>query len=97
MKKRTLSLVGIAAAALFATGVRAESANSNLPFEFHTFMGAKAPADAMISKEQYMKEMENRWNMADKKMGAKAGKGWVSHAALMDAMKETPASKGGAQ
>ena len=30
-------------------------------------------------------------------MGAKAGKGWVSHAALMDAMKETPASKGGAQ
>ena len=97
MKKHTLSLIAIAAAAVFATGVYAESKNSNLPFEFHTFMGAKAPADTMVSKEQYMKEMENRWNMADKKMGANAGKGWVSHAALMGAMKETPVSKGGAQ
>ena len=97
MKKHTLSLIGIAAAALFATGVYATSENTNLPFEFHTFMSSKMPADTMVSKEQYMKEMENRWNMADKKMGAKAGKGWVSHAALMDAMKETPLAKGGAQ
>ncbi len=97
MKKQTLSLIGIAAAALFATGVYAESANSNLPFEFHTFMSSKMPGDTMISKEQYMKEMEMRWNMADKKMGANAGKGWVSHKALMDAMKETPIAKGGAQ
>ena len=98
MKKHTLSLIGIAAAALFATGIHAESANSNLPFEFHTFMSAKSPSDTMVSKAQYMKEMEMRWNMADKKMGAKAGKGWVSHSALMDAMKETPAvAKGGAQ
>ncbi len=100
MQKHTRSLlaaIGMSATALFATGAYAESANSNLPFEFHAFMGAKAPADTMVSKEQYMKEMENRWNMADKRMGAKAGKGWVSHRALMDAMKETPASKGGAQ
>ena len=100
MKQHALSLlaaVGMAATALFATSVYAESANSNLPFEFHTFMSSKMPADTMVSKEQYMKEMENRWNMADKKMGANGGKGWVSHAALMDAMKETPASKGGAQ
>ena len=100
MKMQTRSLiaaVGMAAAILFATGAYAESANSNLPFEFHTFMSAKAPTDTMVSKEQYMKEMENRWNMADKKMGSKAGKGWVSHAALMDAMKETPVAKGGAQ
>ena len=100
MKKHTLSLiaaVGMAATTLFATGVYAESANSNLPFEFHTFMTAKAPADTMVSKEQYMKEMENRWNMADKKMGTNAGKGWVSHRALMDAMKDTPIAKGGAQ
>ena len=97
MNKHTLSLISIAAAALFATGVHAESANSDLPFEFHAFMTAKAPVETMVSKEQYMKEMENRWNMADKKMGANAGKGWVSHRALMDAMKEAPTAKGGAQ
>ena len=97
MKKHAFTLISIAAATLFATGVYAQSANSDLPFEFHTFMSAKAPADTMVSKEQYMKEMENRWNMADKKMGANAGKGWVSHRALMDAMKETPLAKGGAQ
>ncbi len=97
MKKHTLSLISIAAAALFATGIHAQSANTNLPFEFHTFMGAKAPADTMVSKEQYMKEMEMRWDMADKKMGVKGGKGWVTHSALMDAMKETPVAKGGAQ
>ena len=67
MKKQTLSLLGIAAAALFATSVYATSENTNLPFEFHTFMSSKMPADTMVSKEQYMKEMENRWNMADKK------------------------------
>ena len=97
MKKQTLSLIGIAAAALFSASVYAESANSNLPFEFHTLMTAKAPADTMVSKEQYMKEMENRWNMAHKKMGPSATKNFVSHKALMDAMKEAPASKGGAQ
>lgn len=98
MQTRSLiATVGMVAATLFATGVYAESANSNLPFEFHAFMSAKTPAETMVSKEQYMKEMENRWNMADKKMGANAGKGWVSHRALMDAMKETPLAKGGAQ
>ncbi len=100
MKKHTLSViaaVGLAASALFATGVYAESENSNLPFEFHTFMAAKAPPDTMVSKEQYMKEMENRWNMAHKRMGPNARQGWVSHRALMDAMKESPIAKGGAQ
>jgi hypothetical protein len=97
MKKHTLSLISVAAAALFATGAYAESANSNLPFEFHNFMSSKTPVDTMVSKEQYMKEMENRWDMAHKKMGPSARKGWVSHRALMDAMKETPIAKGGSQ
>ena len=88
MKKHALSLIGIAAAALFATGVCAESANSDLPFEFHTFMNSKTKAETMVSKEQYMKEMERRWMMADKMMGDKAGKGSVSHGMLMKAMKE---------
>lgn len=97
MKRHTLSLISVAAAALFSAGIHAESANSNLPFEFHSFMSSKAPVDTMVSKEQYMKEMENRWNMADKKMGSNSGKGWVSHRALMDAMKDTSLAKGGAQ
>ena len=98
MKKHTLSLISIAAAALFATGVYAAGENSNLPFEFHTFMSSKMPADTMVSKEQYMKEMEKRWMMADKMMGANAGKGWVSHGMLMKAMKESPiTASGGAQ
>jgi hypothetical protein len=88
MKKHTLSLIGVAAAALFATGVQAVGANSNLPFEFNRFMATKKPANTvMITKEEYMAEMEHRWMMADKMMGANAGKGVVSQRMLMKAMR----------
>ena len=88
MKKHTLSLMVVAAAALFAAGVQAVGANSNLPFEFNRFMATKKPATTvMITKEDYMAEMEHRWMMADKMMGANAGKGVVSQSALMKAMR----------
>ena len=98
MKKQTFSLIGIAAAALFATGVHAQAAlQTDRSFDFHNFYNGKMQADTMISKEQYMKEMERRWMMADKMMGDKAGKGRVSHEMLMKAMKEQTVVSGGAQ
>ncbi len=99
MKKQTLSLIGIAAAALFAAGVQAQGGalQTDRSFDFHNFYNGKATPEAMVSKDQYMKEMERRWMMADKMMGDKAGKGWVSHSNLMKAMKEPPVASGGAQ
>ena len=98
MKKHTLSLIGIAVTALFAVGVQAQGAlQTDRSFDFHNFYNGKATPEAMVSKEQYMKEMERRWMMADKMMGDKAGKGMVSHSNLMKAMKEPPAVSGGAQ
>jgi hypothetical protein len=56
------------------------------------------PSDTIVSKEQYMMEMERRWNMAEKMMVDNPKKGWVNHGILMNAMKELgPAHAGGAQ
>ena len=92
MKKHTLSLIGIAAAALFATGVQAQVLNTDRSFDFNVFYNNKMAPEAMVTKEQFMKEMEKRWMMADKMMGEKSGKGMVSAAVLMKAMKDVSTS-----
>ena len=56
------------------------------------------PADTMASKEQYMMQMERRWNMAEKMMVDNPNKGWVNHGMLMKAMQQPgPTHGGGAQ
>lgn len=97
MKKQTLSLISIAAAALFAAGVQAQGGalQTDRSFDFHNFYNGKATPEAMVSKDQYMKEMERRWIMADKMMGDKAGKGFVTSDYLMKAFKDSAATKGG--
>jgi hypothetical protein len=95
MKKHTLSLIGIAAATLFATSVQAQVLNTDRSFDFNVFFANKMAPESMISKEQFMKEMEKRWMMADKMMGEKSGKGMVSAGMLMKAMKDF--SSAGAQ
>ena len=99
MKKQSLTLVALAAAALFSVGASAQPAplQSDRSFDFNMFYGKKMPMETMVSKEQYMKEMERRWNMAEKMMGPEAKKGWVSHAMLMKAISDTSPVPGGAQ
>ena len=96
MKKHSLSLVALAAAALFSIGAQAQApALNDRPFDFNQFYGNKMPAETMVSKEQYMKEMERRWNNAEKMMGTNAKKGWASHAMLMKSMEQPNVSNGG--
>lgn len=100
MKKHSLSLVALAAAALFSIGAQAQAPLLNdrsQGFDFNQFYGNKMPADTMVSKDQYMKEMERRWNNAEKMMGANAKKGWASHAMLMKSMQEVGIVSGAAQ
>ena len=96
MKKHTLALICIAAATLFAAGAHAQSqvVYTDRTFDFNVFYNNKMAPDAMVSKEQFMKEMEKRWMMADKMMGDKGGKGMVSAAMLMKAMKDVSTSVG---
>ena len=97
MKKQTLSLVALAAAALFSVGAAAQTAplQSDRSFDFNMFNSNKMPMETMVSKEQYMKEMENRWNMAEKMQGTSGKKGWVSHGTLKKAMEQPNVSNGG--
>ena len=98
MNKQSLSLVALAAAALFSIGVNAQTAplQSDRSFDFNSFYMNKSPAaDSMVSKQQYMKEMERRWTMAEKMNDAKAKKGWVSRSNLMKAMEQPNVSNGG--
>ncbi len=99
MKKQSLSLAAIAAVALFSMGASAQTTplQSDRSFDFNTFYGKKMPMDTMVSKEQYMMEMERRWNMAEKMMGPNAKKGWANHAMLMKAISDTSPVTGGAQ
>ena len=99
MKKQSLSLVALAAAALFSIGASAQTAplQSDRSFDFNMFYGNKMPMETMVSKEQYMKEMERRWNMAEKMMGPNAKKGWASHSMLMKAISDTSPVQGSAQ
>ncbi len=99
MKKQSLSLVAIAAAALFSIGASAQTAplQSDRSFDFNMFYSSKMPMETMVSKDQYMREMERRWNMAEKMMGPDGKKGWASHAMLMKAISDTSPVAGGAQ
>ena len=97
MKKQSLSLVALAAAALFSIGAIAQTSplQSDRSFDFNMFYSSKMPMETMVSKEQYMKEMENRWNMAEKMQGANAKKGWVNYTTLRKAMEQPNVSNGG--
>ena len=44
--------------------------------------------DMMVSKEQYMKEMENRWMMAEKMQGTSGKPGWVKFGTLKKSMEQ---------
>ena len=97
MKKQSLSLVALAAAALFSIGASAQTQplQSDRSFDFNAFYGNKMPMETMVSKDQYMKEMERRWMMAEKMQGANGKPGWVSHAMLRKAMEQPNLSNGG--
>ena len=97
MKKHSLSLAALAAAALFSIGASAQTAplQSDRSFYFNMFYSSKMPMETMVSKEQYMKEMENRWNMAEKMQGTSGKKGWVNYTTLRKAMEQPNVSNGG--
>lgn|GEM_PF-4996957 len=93
MKKQSLSLVALAAAALFSIGASAQP--KPLPYQgsFNSsmFYAQNMPAhsmDMMVSKEQYMKEMENRWMMAEKMQGTSGKPGWVKFGTLKKSMEQ---------
>ena len=100
MKKHTLSLVSLAAVALFSAGVSAQTApmaqQTDRSFDFNNFYNTNKTADGMVSKEQYMMEMSRRWDMAEKMMGPDNKKGWASQANLRKAM-QIPIDAKGAQ
>ena len=98
MKKHSLSLVALAAAALFSIGVQAQAPLLNdrsQGFDFSQFYGKKMSGETMVSKDQYMQEMERRWNNAEKMMGTNAKKGWASSAMLMKSMEQPNLSNDG--
>lgn len=97
MKKQSLTLVALAATALFSIGASAQTKplQSDRSFAFNEFYAKKMPMDTMVSKEQYMKEMENRWMMAEKMQGTTGKPGWVSGAMLMKAMEQPNVQNGG--
>lgn len=93
MKKQSLSLVALAAAALFSIGATAQTKplQSDRSFNSSMFTAKNLPADSMdmmVSKEQYMKEMENRWMMAEKMQGASGKPGMVKFSMLKKAMEQ---------
>lgn len=97
MKKQSLSLVALAATALFSIGASAQTAplQTDRSFDFNTFYGNKMPMETMVSKEQYMREMERRWMMAEKMQGAKDKQGFVSYSTLRKAMEQPNVDNGG--
>lgn len=100
MKKHSLSLVALAATALFSIGANAQTKplQSDRSFNTSMFYMQNMPADSMdmmVSKEQYMKEMENRWMMAEKMQGTSGKPGWVKFGMLKKAMEQPNLTNGG--
>ncbi|MEO7254679.1 MAG: hypothetical protein ABIZ64_10635 [Casimicrobium sp.] len=100
MKKQSLTLVALAASALFSIGAIAQPKplQSDRSFNSSMFYAQNMPMesmDMMVSKEQYMKEMENRWMMAEKMQGTSGKPGWVKFGMLKKAMEQPNVSNGG--
>ena len=93
MKKQSLSLVALTAAALFSIGASAQPKplQSDRSFSSNMFYAQNMPMesmDMMVTKDQYMKEMEKRWMMAEKMQGASGKPGMVKFGMLKKAMEQ---------
>lgn len=99
MKKSSLSLVALAAATLFSLSATAQTtplqSDRSSSFDFNAFYGNKMPMEMMVTKEQYMAEMERRWMMAETMQGANGKKGMVAVSTLRKAMEQPNLTTGG--
>ena len=100
MKKQSVSGVALVAAAMFSLGATAQPKPLQSDRSFNTSMFSaknmpKESMEMMVSKEDYMKEMEHRWMMAEKMEGNMGKPGWVKFSTLKKSMEQPNVANGG--